>query len=82
MIEVEPDRHRRYGGTGITDETAEGYRTSSYFMPIPASKVRGKQWDDKETQLQGRVARAATNHSMTLRVVAIDARPKKSASKL
>jgi type III restriction enzyme len=45
----EPALHWRFGDTGITNETAEGRRTSSYFMPIPASKVRGKQLE-LETQ--------------------------------
>ncbi len=45
----EPDRHWRFGDTGITNEVVEGRRSSSYFMPIPASKVRGKQLE-LETQ--------------------------------
>ncbi|MBA3433912.1 MAG: DEAD/DEAH box helicase family protein, partial [Actinobacteria bacterium] len=39
----EPARHWRFGETGITNEIVEGRRPSSYFMPIPASKIRGKQ---------------------------------------
>jgi len=39
----EPMRHWRFGDTGITNEIVEGRRPSSYFMPIPASKIRGKQ---------------------------------------
>ena len=38
----EPARHWRFG-TGITDEIVDERRTSSYFMPIPASKVGGRQ---------------------------------------
>ena len=45
----EPARHWRFGDTGITNEIAEERRTSSYFMPIPASKVRGAQLE-LETQ--------------------------------
>ncbi len=45
----EPARHWRFGDTGITNEIVEGRRLSSYFMPIPASKVRGKQLE-LETQ--------------------------------
>jgi type III restriction enzyme len=45
----EPTRHWRFGDTGITDEVVEGRRASSYFMPIPASKVRGAQLE-LETQ--------------------------------
>jgi type III restriction enzyme len=39
----EPERHWRFGNEGITNEVVEGRRPSSYFMPIPASKVRGRQ---------------------------------------
>jgi len=39
----DPKRHWRFGETGITNEVVEGRRPSSYFMPIPASKIRGKQ---------------------------------------
>ncbi len=39
----EPTRHWRFGDTGITNEIVEGRRPSSYFMPIPASKIRGQQ---------------------------------------
>ncbi len=39
----EPSRHWRFGDSGITNDAAEGRRPSSYFMPIPASKVRGRQ---------------------------------------
>jgi hypothetical protein len=35
----EPARHWRFGDTGITNEVVESRRLSSYFMPIPASKV-------------------------------------------
>ena len=45
----EPARHWAFGDTGITNEIVEGRRVSSYFMPIPASKVRGKQLE-LETQ--------------------------------
>jgi type III restriction enzyme len=45
----EPTRHWRFGDTGITNEIVEGRRASSYFMPIPASKVRGAQLE-LETQ--------------------------------
>src|SRR5262249_15872067 len=39
----EPSRYWRFGDTGITNEIEEGRRPSSYFMPIPASKVRAAQ---------------------------------------
>ena len=39
----EPTRHFRFGDDGITDEVVGARRVSSYFMPIPAAKKRGKQ---------------------------------------
>ena len=39
----EPKRHFKFTDEGITDEVAEERRKSSYFIPIPASKKRGKQ---------------------------------------
>lgn len=39
----EPKRHFRFSDEGITDEVVEERRKSSYFIPIPASKKRGKQ---------------------------------------
>src|SRR3990170_1568929 len=39
----EPRRHFRFSEEGITNEIAESRRVSSYFMPIPAAKKKGKQ---------------------------------------
>ena len=39
----EPARHFRFSDDGITDEIVESRRVSSYFMPVPAAKKRGKQ---------------------------------------
>ncbi|MHB0979042.1 MAG: BPTD_3080 family restriction endonuclease [Thermoleophilia bacterium] len=39
----EPRRHFRFGEDGITDEITEARRVSSYFVPIPAAKKKGKQ---------------------------------------
>jgi type III restriction enzyme len=39
----EPERHWQFSDTGITNVVVESRRPSSYFMPIPASKVRGRQ---------------------------------------
>ncbi len=39
----EPQRHFRFSDDGITDEIVESRRVSSYFMPVPAAKKRGKQ---------------------------------------
>src|SRR6202040_2070947 len=38
----EPSRHFRFTDEGITNEIVEGRRTSSYFVPIPKPKSRGK----------------------------------------
>src|SRR5437868_10626311 len=39
----EPDRHFRFDEDGITNEVASGRRRSSYFVPIPPPKKKGKQ---------------------------------------
>ena len=39
----EPTRHFKFGDDGITDEIVESRRVSSYFVPIPAAKKKGKQ---------------------------------------
>jgi type III restriction enzyme len=39
----EPERHFRFDDEGITSEIAEGRRVSSYFMPIPKAKKKGKR---------------------------------------
>lgn len=39
----EPNRHFRFDDDGITDEVIAGRRISSYFVPIPRPKKRGKQ---------------------------------------
>ncbi len=40
---VEPTRYFKFDDDGITDEIGEGRRVSSYFIPIPHAKKRGKQ---------------------------------------
>ena len=40
---VEPGRHFRFDDEGITNEVVGGRRSSSYFVPIPPPKKRGKQ---------------------------------------
>ncbi len=37
---AEPNRHFRFDDDGITEEIAEGRRTSSYFIPIPQARKR------------------------------------------
>ena len=39
----EPRRHFRFSEDGITDDIVDSRRVSSYFMPIPAAKKKGKQ---------------------------------------
>lgn len=48
----EPARHFRFSDEGITSEVVEARRVSSYFMPIPAAKKKGKQlaFDTEWTQ--------------------------------
>jgi type III restriction enzyme len=38
----EPSRHFRFGDEGITNEIVPERRSSSYFIPIPAAKKKGK----------------------------------------
>ncbi|MBU1865357.1 MAG: hypothetical protein KKE89_02990 [Actinobacteria bacterium] len=38
-----PTRHFRFDDEGITSETAEGRRPSSYVVPIPATKKKAGQ---------------------------------------
>ena len=39
----EPSRHFVFGKEGITNETAVGRRSSSYFIPIAVPKKKGQQ---------------------------------------
>jgi len=39
----EPGRHWKFGEDGITDEIVEQRRISSYFVPIPKPRKRGKE---------------------------------------
>ena len=39
----EPRQYYKFTDEGITDEVVEGRRPSSYFIPIPTPKKRGKQ---------------------------------------
>src|SRR4051794_15202979 len=40
---VEPGRHFRFDDDGITNDVVAGRRKSSYFVPIPPPKKKGKQ---------------------------------------
>jgi type III restriction enzyme len=67
----EPKRHFRFSDEGITNEIVEGRRVSSYFVPIPKPKARGKtqlvfdtEWTQERVKenefinrVRGRVAR-------------------------
>ena len=49
----EPSCHFRFSDEGITDETVDGRRTSSYFVPIARPKTKGSkqlQFDTEWTQ--------------------------------
>jgi type III restriction enzyme len=39
---TEPRRHYRFTDEGITDEKVESRRISSYFVPVPQPRKRGK----------------------------------------
>jgi len=39
----EPNRHFKFSEDGITDEIANEWRTSAYFISIPPPKKKGKQ---------------------------------------
>ena len=39
----EPGKHFRFSDEGITNDIVDERRVSSYFMPIPAAKKRGRQ---------------------------------------
>ena len=39
----DPQRHFRFDDEGITNEIVEKRRISSYFIPIPRAKKKGKQ---------------------------------------
>lgn len=40
---AEPKRHFKFDETGITNVTVEQRRVSSYFVPVPQSRKKGKQ---------------------------------------
>jgi type III restriction enzyme len=40
---IEPGRHFRFDDDGITNDVVSGRRTSSYFVPIPPPKRKGKE---------------------------------------
>ena len=46
----EPNRHYRFGDEGITNEIAEGRRTSSYFVPIARPRKKSGQRELFETE--------------------------------
>ncbi len=51
----EPRRHFRFSNEGITNEIVESRRISSYFVPIPRPKKRGKQLAFETEWTQDRV---------------------------
>lgn len=51
----EPDRHFKFDDDGITNEIVEKRRTSTYFVPIPKPKKKGKQLTLDQDWTQDRV---------------------------
>ena len=66
----EPERHWRFGDTGITNDVVEDRRASSYFMPIPASKVRGRQLELETQWTRDRIEENARINRIRQRVTA------------
>ena len=55
---LEPTRHFKFGDHGITNESVNSRRVSTYFMPIPKPKKkgRGKQLALDDEWVEERVA--------------------------
>lgn len=51
----EPARHFRFDDEGITGQIVEGRRSSTYFVPIPQPKKKGKQLPLDSDWLAGRM---------------------------
>jgi type III restriction enzyme len=51
---AEPDRHFKFDDDGITNEILEGRRPSSYFIPIPKPRSKGKQLALENDQVEQR----------------------------
>ncbi len=51
----EPNRHFRFTDEGITNEIVETRRISSYFIPIPPPKKKGKQREFETEWTQDRI---------------------------
>ena len=45
---VEPTRHFYFDEDGITDRVVDSRRISSYFVPIPKPKKKGKQLEPSD----------------------------------
>ena len=52
---TEPTRHFKFTDEGITDEIIDARRISSYFVPIPRSKKKGKQLQFETEWTQDRI---------------------------
>jgi len=65
----EPCRHFRFGEEGITNEIVSVRRSSSYFIPIPAAKKKGKNQLVLDTEWVGeRIEENAFINSVRTRV--------------
>lgn len=52
---IEPTRHFKFSDEGITNETIETRRTSSYFIPVAQPKKKGKQLSFNTEWTQDRI---------------------------
>jgi len=65
----EPSRHFRFGDEGITNEIVAARRSSSYFIPIPAARKKGKTQLILDTEWTGeRIEENAFINSVRARV--------------
>src|SRR5713226_2610471 len=65
----EPCRHFRFGEEGITNEIVPARRSSSYFIPIPAAKKKGKSQLVLDTEwVEERIEENAFINSVRTRV--------------
>lgn len=64
----EPARHFRFGEHGITTEVVEERRASSYFIPIPPPKKKGRQLSFETEWLGERISENAFINRVRARV--------------
>jgi type III restriction enzyme len=64
----EPTRHFKFTDEGITNEIAEGRRSSSYFIPIAKPRKKGKQLTFDTEWTQDRIEENKTVNRIRQRV--------------